>query len=298
MIEPLPDPVFESNLKSLEAVQRGKVRDIYRVDSTHLLIVASDRLSAFDVVLPDPIPGKGIVLTAISSFWFDRLRNVVPNHLTEIDPESVVSVSEEQAIVRDRAVVVRSLRPLPVEAVVRGYLIGSGWKDYCAERSVSGVPLPAGLELAEQLREPIFTPSSKAAQGEHDENISLDDVRSLIGTELAEKIEGISLTLYAQASEYARGRGIIIADTKFEFGLSDEGELILIDEIFTPDSSRFWPMETYEPGRSPDSFDKQYVRDYLETLDWDKRPPGPRLPEIVIERTREKYYEALRRLTG
>jgi len=298
MSESLPNPIFESHLESLEPVQRGKVRDIYRVDSAHLLIVASDRLSAFDVVLPDPIPGKGIVLTAISNFWFDRLRDVVPNHLTGIDPETVVSASEEQAVVRDRAVVVRRLRPLPVEAVVRGYLIGSGWKDYCAERSVSGVPLPAGLELAEKLREPIFTPSTKAAQGAHDENISLDDVKSLIGTELAQKIQEVSATLYRQAGQYARERGIIIADTKFEFGLSEDGELVLIDEIFTPDSSRFWPVATYEPGRSPDSFDKQYVRDYLETLDWDKKPPGPHLPDVVITRTREKYYEALRRLTG
>ena len=298
MSESLPNPIFESHLKSLEPVLRGKVRDIYRVDSAHLLIVASDRLSAFDVVLPDPIPGKGIVLTAISNFWFDRLRDVVPNHLTGIDPETVVSASEEQAIVRDRAVVVRRLRPLPVEAVVRGYLIGSGWKDYCAERSVSGVPLPAGLELAEKLREPIFTPSTKAAQGAHDENISLDDVKSLIGTDLAQKIQEVSATLYTQAGQYARERGIIIADTKFEFGLSEDGELVLIDEIFTPDSSRFWPVATYEPGRSPDSFDKQYVRDYLETLDWDKKPPGPHLPDVVITRTREKYYEALRRLTG
>lgn len=298
MSEPLPNPIFESHLKSLEPVQRGKVRDIYRVDSDHLLIVASDRLSAFDVVLPDPIPGKGIVLTAISNFWFDRLRDVIPNHLTGIDPASVVSAPEDQTVVRDRAVVVRRLRPLPVEAVVRGYLIGSGWKDYCAERSVSGVPLPAGLELAERLREPIFTPSTKASQGAHDENISLDDVKSLIGTELAEKIEEISATLYRQAAQYARERGIIIADTKFEFGLSEEGELVLIDEVFTPDSSRFWPVASYEPGRSPDSFDKQYVRDYLETLDWDKKPPGPRLPDVVIARTREKYYEALRRLAG
>jgi len=298
MSESLPNPIFESHLESLEPVQRGKVRDIYRVDSAHLLIVASDRLSAFDVVLPDPIPGKGIVLTAISNFWFDRLRDVVPNHLTGIDPETVVSASEEQAVVRDRAVVVRRLRPLPVEAVVRGYLIGSGWKDYCAEHSVSGVPLPAGLELAEKLREPIFTPSTKAAQGAHDENISLDDVKSLIGTELAQKIQEVSATLYRQAGQYARERGIIIADTKFEFGLSEDGELVLIDEIFTPDSSRFWPVATYEPGRSPDSFDKQYVRDYLETLDWDKKPPGPHLPDVVITRTREQYYEALRRLTG
>ncbi|MCY3729743.1 MAG: phosphoribosylaminoimidazolesuccinocarboxamide synthase [Rhodospirillaceae bacterium] len=298
MSEPLPNPLFESHLESLEPTQRGKVRDIYRIDASHLLIVASDRLSAFDVILPDPIPGKGVVLTAISNFWFQRLRDVAPNHLTDIDPESVVSTPQDRAIVRDRSVVVRKLQPLPVEAVVRGYLIGSGWKDYCRARSVSGVALPAGLELAEQLREPIFTPSTKAAQGGHDENISLQAVGSLIGVDRAEQIKAISLTLYEQARWYARQRGIIIADTKFEFGVSDEGELVLIDELFTPDSSRFWPAATYEPGRSPDSFDKQYVRDYLETLDWDKTPPGPRLPDIVIARTREKYCEALRRLTA
>lgn len=298
MSESPPNALFESHLESLEPIQRGKVRDIYRVDPARLLIVASDRLSAFDVVLPDPIPGKGIVLTSISNFWFERLRDVIPNHLTDIDPESVVSGPEERAIVRDRSVVVRRLSPLPVEAVVRGYLIGSGWKDYCEERSVSGVPLPAGLELAEQLREPIFTPSTKAEQGAHDENISMEAVESLIGADLAQRIRDVSLTLYERASRHARERGIIIADTKFEFGLSEEGELLLIDEVFTPDSSRFWPVATYEPGRSPDSFDKQYVRDYLETLDWDKKPPGPRLPEVVITRTREKYYEALRRLTA
>lgn len=297
MSDPLPTPIFESNLKSLALEHRGKVRDIYRVDANNLLIVASDRISAFDVILPDPIPGKGVVLTAISGFWFDRLGDVIPNHLTGIEPESVLSAVEDHPVVRDRAVVVRSLRPLPVEAVVRGYLIGSGWKDYCANRSVSGIALPAGMELAEQLREPIFTPSTKAAQGAHDENISIEEVQSLIGVELAEKIVEASLELYAQATQYARERGIIIADTKFEFGLDEDGALVLIDEVFTPDSSRFWPAATYQSGQSPQSFDKQYVRDYLETLDWDKRPPGPRLPEVVIARTSEKYYEALHRLT-
>ncbi len=296
MFDSFPTPLFESHLESLELEHRGKVRDVYRIDAAHLLIVATDRLSAFDVILPDAIPGKGIVLTAISNFWFERLGDVVPNHLTGIDPETVLPAPSDHAIVRDRAIVARNLRPLPVEAVVRGYLIGSGWKDYCASRSVSGVPLPAGMELAEQLREPIFTPSTKAAQGEHDENISFDDVRTLIGAELAEEVLDVSLTLYARASEFARDRGIIIADTKFEFGLTENGELVLIDEIFTPDSSRFWPVTSYESGRSPESFDKQYVRDYLETLDWDKKPPGPRLPEVVIARTREKYCEALRRL--
>ena len=289
--------VFESRLRSLPLMGRGKVRDIYRVDSEHLLIVATDRISAFDVVLPDPIPGKGIVLTAISNFWFHRLADIVPNHLSPTDPGAVLSSAEDRALVKDRAVVVRELKPLPVEAVVRGYLIGSGWKDYCATGNVSGVQLPAGLELAEQLREPIFTPSTKADPGAHDENISLKTVESMIGADLAEQIRDVSLRLYSEATAHARARGIIIADTKFEFGLDEDEALVLIDELFTPDSSRFWPLDSYEPGASPRSFDKQYVRDYLETLDWDKRAPGPRLPEVVITRTREKYCEALRRLT-
>lgn len=295
--EPQGAAVFESRLRSLPLMGRGKVRDIYRVDSEHLLIVATDRISAFDVVLPDPIPGKGIVLTAISNFWFHRLADIVPNHLSPTDPGAVLSSAEDRALVKDRAVVVRELKPLPVEAVVRGYLIGSGWKDYCATGNVSGVQLPAGLELAEQLREPIFTPSTKADPGAHDENISLKTVESMIGADLAEQIRDVSLRLYSEATAHARARGIIIADTKFEFGLDEDEALVLIDELFTPDSSRFWPLDSYEPGASPRSFDKQYVRDYLETLDWDKRAPGPRLPEVVITRTREKYCEALRRLT-
>ncbi|HEX9878491.1 MAG TPA: phosphoribosylaminoimidazolesuccinocarboxamide synthase [Gammaproteobacteria bacterium] len=297
MSEPQGAAVFESRLRSLPLMGRGKVRDIYRVDSEHLLIVATDRISAFDVVLPDPIPGKGIVLTAISNFWFHRLADIVPNHLSPTDPGAVLSSAEDRALVKDRAVVVRELKPLPVEAVVRGYLIGSGWKDYCATGNVSGVQLPAGLELAEQLREPIFTPSTKADPGAHDENISLKTVESMIGADLAEQIRDVSLRLYSEATAHARARGIIIADTKFEFGLDEDEALVLIDELFTPDSSRFWPLDSYEPGASPRSFDKQYVRDYLETLDWDKRAPGPRLPEVVITRTREKYCEALRRLT-
>lgn len=298
MNEPQRPAVYESNIETLELLARGKVRDIYRVDDEHLLIVASDRISAFDVVLPEPIPGKGIVLTAISNFWFEKLASVVPNHLASIKAADVLTDESDRALLQDRSVVVRELKPLPVEAVVRGYLIGSGWKDYCATGSVSGIELPPGLELAEQLREPIFTPSTKAAPGSHDENITLEDVEALLGTELARQVHDVSQELYARATKHARERGIIIADTKFEFGLSEEGELLLIDEVFTPDSSRFWPVATYEPGRSPDSFDKQYVRDYLETLDWDKKPPGPRLPEVVITRTREKYYEALRRLTA
>ena len=297
MTEPLPDAVSESNLKSLDLIARGKVRDIYRVDDDHLLIVASDRISAFDVVLPDPVPGKGVALTAISNFWFERLGHVVPNHLTAIDPVSVLPDPRDHTIVEGRSIVVKNLNPLPMEAVVRGYLIGSGWKDYCASGSVSGISLPPGLELAEQLREPIFTPSTKATVGDHDENISADDVDSLIGSELRQRVSDLSLQLYTEATQYARGRGIIIADTKFEFGLDGDGELYLIDELFTPDSSRFWPVASYEPGSSPQSFDKQYVRDYLETLDWDKKPPGPRLPAVVLNRTREKYYEALKCLS-
>lgn len=289
--------LFESELQSLELLARGKVRDIYRVDSTRLLIVASDRISAFDVVLPDPVPGKGIVLTAISNFWFDLLGDLVPNHLTGTSPEDVVDSDSEKEIVRERSVVVEHLKPLPVEAVVRGYLIGSGWKDYCATGAVSGVRLPNGMELAEQLSEPIFTPSTKAAPGAHDENISMSEVESLIGKDLAAQVAEISLQLYQYAREYASTRGIVIADTKFEFGLTDDGELKLIDEVFTPDSSRFWPAESYRRGASPPSFDKQYVRDYLESIEWNKAPPAPKLPAVVVERTSEKYREALDRLT-
>jgi len=291
-----PVALLESNLHSLRLIGRGKVRDIYRVDDERLLILASDRLSAFDVVLPDPIPGKGIVLTAISNFWFRRLESVIPNHLTGTDPVDVLSDPRDHAVVKDRAVVVRDLKPLPVEAVVRGYLAGSGWKDYCKTGRVSGVALPKGLELAERLREPIFTPSTKAAAGKHDENISMADVEKSIGAPLARKVRDVSLQLYARATEHARARGIIIADTKFEFGLDSSGTLHVIDEVLTPDSSRFWPADTYRPGSSPPSFDKQYIRDYLETLDWGKTAPGPHLPAVVIERTRAKYYEALHRL--
>jgi len=290
--------LYESNLSSLELVARGKVRDIYRAGSDRLLIIATDRMSAFDVILPNPIPGKGVVLTAISNFWFDKLEHLLPNHLTGVDPESVVEGDNEKELVRGRSIVVERLQPLPVEAVVRGYLIGSGWKDYCKTGSVSGVKLPKGLELAEQLSEPLFTPSTKAAPGEHDENISISEVENKIGVELARRVAEASLALYAEASNYARSRGIIIADTKFEFGLDDNGQLRLIDEVFTPDSSRFWPAESYRRGTSPPSFDKQYVRDYLESLDWNKRAPGPELPAVVIKRTSEKYREALDRLIG
>jgi phosphoribosylaminoimidazole-succinocarboxamide synthase len=289
--------LYQSQLKSVPLVARGKVRDIYQMDPDHLLIVATDRISAFDVVLPDPIPDKGIVLTAVSNFWFDYLGSVIPNHLTGIDPASALQDPEDRAVVAKRSVIVQRAKPLPVEAVVRGYLIGSGWKDYCQTGKVCGLDLPAGLDLAEQLRDPIFTPSTKAAQGHHDENISIAQVKNLIGVELAEQVEQVSTELYTRASAYARARNIIIADTKFEFGITDAGELILIDELLTPDSSRFWPTASYRTGISPPSFDKQYVRDYLETLDWNKQAPGPHLPAIVVQRTREKYHEVLRLLT-
>ena len=291
------EPLFESKLSGMQLVARGKVRDIYKVDSKHLLIVATDRISAFDVVLPDPIPGKGVILTGIANFWFNKLANIVRNHLTDIDLESVLESEAEAATIRDRAVVVQRLNALPVEAVVRGYLIGSGWKDYCATGQVSGVELPPGMDLAEQLASPVFTPSTKAEPGAHDENISMAEVESLVGKELARQIEEVSLALYAAANEHANERGIIIADTKFEFGIDDHGQLVLIDEVLTPDSSRFWPASSYAPGSSPPSFDKQYVRDYLESMDWDKTAPGPKLPSVVVARTQEKYVEAYRRLT-
>ncbi|MCA1804615.1 MAG: phosphoribosylaminoimidazolesuccinocarboxamide synthase [Xanthomonadaceae bacterium] len=292
------DVLFESRLSSLPLVYRGKVRDVYGVGDEHLLIVTTDRLSAFDVVLPDPIPGKGAVLTAVSGFWFKRMKDVVPNHLAELRLEEVLPDPGERAQVAGRAVVVKRLDALPVEAIVRGYLIGSGWKDYQKTGAVCGIALPAGLRQAEQLPEAIFTPSTKAAVGDHDENIDFDRTVGLIGRELAEQVRDVSLRIYREAADYARGRGILIADTKFEFGLDRDGRLTLIDEALTPDSSRFWPADRYQVGTSPESFDKQYVRDYLETLDWDKTPPGPKLPDEVIHRTAEKYREALERLTG
>jgi phosphoribosylaminoimidazole-succinocarboxamide synthase len=289
--------LYESKLASLQRIGRGKVRDLYAVGRDRMLIVATDRLSAFDVVLPDPIPGKGRVLTQLSNFWFARLAGVVPNHLTGIDPESVVADVGERAQVRGRSVVVKRLAPLPIEAVVRGYLAGSGWKDYRRTGAVCGIALPTGLEQAAKLPEPIFTPATKAASG-HDENISFAEMEKRIGAPLAAKVRDVSLRLYEDAAAYAATRGIIVADTKFEFGLDEGHELMLIDEVLTADSSRFWPAIGYRIGISPPSFDKQYVRDYLETLDWDKTPPAPRLPQDVIERTAEKYREALERLTG
>ena len=289
--------VFETNLRSLPLVHRGKVRDIYDAGPEHLLIVTTDRLSAFDVVLPDPIPGKGVVLNGISRFWFEKTAHIIPNQLTGLAVEDVIKDPEEQALLRDRTVIVKKLRALPVEAVARGYLIGSGWKDYQATGAVCGIPLPRGLELAARLPEPLFTPASKAPKGQHDENIGFEDVRHLLGEALAEKVRDTTLRIYRFAAEYALERGIIIADTKFEFGVDKAGALYLIDEVLTPDSSRFWPAATYKAGVSPPSFDKQFVRDYLETLDWGKKPPAPKLPEEIVARTAEKYQEAYRRLT-
>ena len=289
--------LLDSHIKSLPRIGRGKVRDIYAVDGDKMMIVVTDRLSAFDVVLPDPIPDKGRVLTELANFWFARLGHVVPNHLTGIDPESVVKGEEEKSQVRGRAVVVKKLKPLPVEAVVRGYLIGSGWKDYQASGAVCGIALEKGLMQAQKLPEPIFTPATKAESG-HDENISFERMCEIVGKDIGEKVKAISLRLYTEASEFAATRGIIIADTKFEFGLDERSQLVLIDEILTADSSRFWPADRYRVGTSPPSYDKQFVRDYLETLDWDKTPPGPKLPADVIARTSAKYREALEILTG
>jgi len=286
-------------LRSLPLIYRGKVRDIYAVDAKHLLMVASDRLSAFDVVLPDPIPGKGVVLTAVSNFWFQRTRHIIPNHvqLAEKTLEEALPDPLERAPIAGRAVVVRKLKALPVEAIVRGYLIGSGWKDYQQSGAICGIRLPAGLRLADKLPEPIFTPSTKAAVGDHDENVDFARTVEILGLELAEQVRAASIQLYQEAAGYALERGIIIADTKFEFGLDEQDRLVLMDEALTPDSSRFWPADQYQPGRNPPSFDKQFVRDYLETLDWDKQAPGPVLPPEILAKTAAKYREAQQRLT-
>jgi phosphoribosylaminoimidazole-succinocarboxamide synthase len=288
--------LYESTIKSLPRLGKGKVRDIYAVGVDKMLIVTSDRLSAFDVVLTDPIPDKGRVLNEMANFWFARLGHIVPNQLTGIDPESVVSENEKSEV-RGRSVVVKKLKPLPIEAVVRGYIIGSGWKDYQKTGQVCGIELPKGLQQAQKLPAPIFTPATKAETG-HDENISFDEVVKLIGKPMAEQVRDISISLYKEASDYAATKGIIIADTKFEFGLNEKNEVVLIDEVLTADSSRFWPADSYQVGMSPPSYDKQFVRDYLETLDWDKTPPAPKLPGEVISKTSEKYREALQRLTG
>jgi phosphoribosylaminoimidazole-succinocarboxamide synthase len=289
--------LYESSLRSLPLLGSGKVRDNYAVGDDRLLIVTTDRLSAFDVILSEPIPDKGRVLNQMANFWFERLMHIVPNHLTDVAPESVVA-PDEAGQVKGRAVVVKRLEPILVEAVVRGYLAGSGWKDYQDTGAVCGVKLPAGLANAQKLPEPIFTPAAKAAIGHHDENITFEAVEQRIGTELAATIRDISIKLYKEASEYAATRGIIIADTKFEFGLDGNGKLFLMDEALTADSSRFWPADEYQVGSNPPSFDKQFVRDWLETQVWDKAPPAPKLPEDVVAKTSEKYREALERLTG
>jgi len=294
----MPEALFESKLTTLTRISQGKVRDIYSVDDDYLLIVTTDRISAFDVILPDPIPGKGEVLTELTNFWFERTPHIITNHLVDLPLEEIITDAAERETVESRATVVRRLRPLPIEAVVRGYLIGSGWKDYQATGKVCGIQLPAGLPLAAQLPEPIFTPATKAEIGDHDENISFAQVVDLIGKDLATTVKDLALELYSQGAAYAADRDIIVADTKFEFGLDDAGKLYLIDEVLTPDSSRFWPASEYAIGKSPPSFDKQFVRDYLETLDWNKQAPGPKLPAEIIEKTAQKYRLAVELITG
>ena len=290
--------LHESNLTSLKFLHRGKVRDLYEVDADHLLIVQTDRLSAFDVILPTPIPGKGEVLTAVSNFWFKKLGNIIPNHLSGIDPESVVKTEAEKAQVRGRAFVTKKLKPLPIEAIVRGYLAGSGWKDYKKTGAVCGIQLPEGMQEAQKLPQAIFTPSTKAPAGAHDENISFEESKKILGADMAEQVKKATLALYTQAAEYALTRGIIIADTKFEFGTDAAGKLYLIDEALTPDSSRFWPADQYKVGTNPPSFDKQFVRDWLESSGWNKKPPAPQVPADVLQKTADKYREAQRLLTG
>jgi phosphoribosylaminoimidazole-succinocarboxamide synthase len=290
--------LHESDLPSLKFLHRGKVRDLYEVDANHLLIVQTDRLSAFDFILPTPIPGKGKVLTAVSNFWFKKLGNVIPNHLSGIDPESVVKTDAEKAQVRGRSFVTKKLKPLPIEAIVRGYLVGSGWKDYKKTGAVCGIELPAGMQEAQKLPQALFTPSTKAAVGDHDENISFEEAKKLLGDDMAEQVKNATLALYTQAAEYALTRGIIIADTKFEFGTDDDGKLYLIDEALTPDSSRFWPADQYQVGSNPPSFDKQFIRDWLETSGWNKQPPAPSVPADILQKTSDKYREAQRLLTG
>lgn len=290
-------PLLETSIKSLKKLHQGKVRDIYDIDDHTMLLVSTDRLSAFDVILPTGIPHKGVMLTQMANFWFEQLRDVVPNHLTGIAPETVVAPDEVEQV-KGRAVVVKKLKALPLEAIVRGYLVGSGWKEYKAKGTVCDIPLSAGLQLAQQLPQPLFTPSSKAAVGEHDENISVAQVEALIGKDLTVQVEKAAIALYTRAAEYARTKGIIIADTKFEFGVDEHGILHVMDEVLTPDSSRFWPADQYQVGSNPPSYDKQYVRDWLESCGWDKTPPGPELPADVAQRTSDKYMEAFAKLTG
>jgi phosphoribosylaminoimidazole-succinocarboxamide synthase len=285
--------VYETHLKKLPLVQKGKVRDIYGIGTDHLLIITTDRLSAFDVILPDPVPNKGCILTEISNFWFERTKHLISNHLVKADLAEILADEPYKEDLIKRSIVVKKLKPLPIEAVVRGYLIGSGWKDYLATGSVCGIPLAKNLRLAEKLPEAIFTPSTKAAVGDHDENISFKETCNILGRERAEEVRDVTLKIYSQASDFALQRGIIIADTKLEFGLDENEEMVVIDELLTPDSSRFWPASSYEVGTSPSSFDKQFVRDYLETVDWNKAPPGPRVPSEILRRTSDKYQEAL-----
>ncbi|OYY50336.1 MAG: phosphoribosylaminoimidazolesuccinocarboxamide synthase [Methylophilaceae bacterium 17-44-8] len=291
-------PLLKTSLKSLTLIHQGKVRDIYDIDDTTMLLVSTDRLSAFDVILPTGIENKGAMLTQMANFWFHKLADVVPNHLTGIDPDTVVKNSDDKAQLGSRAVVVKKLKPLPIEAIVRGYLVGSGWKEYKAKGTVCDIPLPTGLQLAQKLPQPLFTPSSKAAVGEHDENISIAQVEDLIGKEMAAQVAKVAIQLYSEAAAYALTKGIIIADTKFEFGLDAQGILHVMDEVLTPDSSRFWPLESYQVGQNPPSYDKQYVRDWLETTGWNKSPPAPALPADVAKRTSDKYLEAFEKLTG
>ena len=292
-----PTTLLKADIHSLKLLHSGKVRDMYAIDGQHLLIVTTDRLSAFDVVLPTPVPGKGEILNQVSDFWFKKMAHLIPNQTAELSLEQAIPDAEERERVRSRALVVKRLKPLPIEAIVRGYLIGSGWKEYQQQGSVCGIGLPQGLGLADKLPEPIFTPSTKADIGAHDENISFKKMCAVIGKDLATQVRDISLTMYQEAAAYALERDIIIADTKFEFGLDEHGTLTLIDEVLTPDSSRFWDVNTYQPGVSPPSFDKQIVRDWLETLDWDKTEPGPEVDAAIMQKTADKYREALERLT-
>ncbi len=291
-------PLLKTSIKSLKLIHQGKVRDIYDIDANNMLLVSTDRLSAFDVILPTGIANKGAMLTQMANFWFEKLKHIVPNHLTGVAPESVVSSPADLSQLGSRAVVVKKLKPVPIEAIVRGYLVGSGWKEYKTKGTVCGIALPAGLQEASKLPTPIFTPSSKAAVGEHDENISLADCEKLIGVDMAQKVAEVAIQLYTEAAEYALTKGIIIADTKFEFGLDNNGMLHVMDEVLTPDSSRFWPLESYKVGSNPPSYDKQYVRDWLESIGWNKAPPAPILPDEVAQKTSEKYLEAFEKLTG
>jgi phosphoribosylaminoimidazole-succinocarboxamide synthase len=285
----MPATLHTSHIKSLPLLHSGKVRDIYDIDDQHMLIVTTDRISAFDVIMPTPVPGKGIILNQVTQFWMNKLSHVIPNQLCDLKLEDVLPDERERAEVAEHAMIVKKLKALPVEAIVRGYIIGSGWKDYQATGSVCGIELPAGMQLADRLPEAIYTPSTKAAVGAHDENIDYNQSKDLLGEDIARQVRDVSLQLYTEAADYALQRGIIIADTKFEFGLDADGRLTLIDEVLTPDSSRFWPKDQYQPGTSPVSFDKQYVRDYLETLDWNKTAPGPELPDSIVTKTAEKY---------